>query len=321
MAIQWGILGCGDVAQRRVAGAIQTAADSELVAVCRRDPSKLQAFSEAFGVERTYSDAASLLADSQLDAIYIATPVNLHCPQTIAAARAGKHVLVEKPMALSVAECDEMVAACEAANVRLGVAYYRRFYPVVARMKELISGGEIGVPLAVTAITSNPFRISENEDGYWRVLPEEGGGGALMDIGSHRIDLFTELFGPVKNVRACVRTVAAEYEADDCAILSCEFKSGQLGSLQCFFGTELECDEFSVMGTKGKISCSPLNAGELLIESSSGLRRERHPPHENFNVPLIEDFVAAIQTQQPPRISGALGRETNAVMDAAYALA
>jgi predicted dehydrogenase len=141
MQVRWGLLGCGDIARKRVARAINDDPHSRLVGACRRDPSRLQAFCSAFGVERAYTRDADLLADPDLDAVYIATPVHLHLPQTLAAAAAGKHVLVEKPMALSVAECDRMIEACQRHGVLLGIAYYRRFYPVVDRIKQAVAAG------------------------------------------------------------------------------------------------------------------------------------------------------------------------------------
>ena len=143
MAIRWGIIGCGDVARKRVAGAIQSDPNSELVAVCRRDEAKLRAFADEFEVSVATTSADEVIASAAVDAVYIATPVNLHCPQAIAAAAAGKHVLVEKPMAMSTVDCDAMIAACAKADVRLGVAFYRPFYPIIHRMQELIQSGEI----------------------------------------------------------------------------------------------------------------------------------------------------------------------------------
>ena len=202
MPLRWGILGCGDIVRKRVARAIQTHPACRLEAACRRDEARLQEFCKAFEVPRGYTDADELLRDAAIDAVYIATPVRLHLPQTLAAAAAGKHVLVEKPMARSVLECDAMIAACRQAGVKLGVAYYRRFYPIVARMRALVQDGAIGDVLSVSAVTSTPLALGAGEEGAWRVVLEESGGGALMDIGSHRIDLFLDLFGAIQDVHA-----------------------------------------------------------------------------------------------------------------------
>ncbi|HIA20239.1 MAG TPA: Gfo/Idh/MocA family oxidoreductase [Planctomycetaceae bacterium] len=318
MTIRWGILGCGDVARRRVAAAIQQQSDSVLQAVCRRNEQKLQQFCDDFHVPDSYSDSQQLLTATNIDAVYIATPVYLHEPQTLLAAKARKHVLVEKPMAMSVAECESMIEVCQQNQVKLGVAYYRRFYPVVARMAEILSAGELGQPLSVTAVTATPFNFQPGEDGYWRVLREEGGGGALMDIGSHRIDLFQHLFGPIGEVAGFISTLAADYQADDCTTLTMRFTSGVHAVLQCYFGATIDPDEFTILGTSGRLSVTPLNQGRLIVESSAGRREESLPPSNNFNDPLIDDFVAAIQQDREPLISGPAGCVTNQVMEAAY---
>lgn len=267
---------------------------------------------------QAYTSADDLIASPDVDAVYIATPVDLHRPQTIAAAAAGKHVLVEKPMAMSVAECDEMIAACAEHDVRLGVAFYRPFYPVVQRMRELIEAGGIGQVLSVSAVTATPFAISSGDDGYWRVIPEQGGGGALMDIGSHRLDLFLQLCGPVSGIKAFCSTIAADYAADDAVTAVLQFESGVLGSLQCFFGANTDPDEFAIMGTAGRLVSRPLNGGDLIIERGAERVVESHPPHANFNAPLIADFVTAILEHRPSAIPGEQGREVNRLMELAY---
>jgi predicted dehydrogenase len=318
MQIRWGVLGCGDIVRKRVARAILEEPRSRLLAACRRAPEKLRDFCRAFGVERAYVREAELLADSEIDAVYIATPVHLHLPQTLAAAAAGKHVLVEKPMARTVAECDQMIAACRAAGVKLGVAYYRRFYPIVGRMKELLASGELGRPLAVSAVTSTRFVLGPGDEGYWRVVPAEGGGGALMDIGSHRLNLFLDLLGEVAEVQARVDTLLGEYEAEDAATLLLRFQSGAHGTLQCFFGTNCGADDFSILGTRGRLSANPLNGEKLIVESAEGQRVETHAPPANLHGPLIADFVAAILEGRSPLVSGEEGRRTNEVMERAY---
>jgi predicted dehydrogenase len=132
--LNWGLIGAGDIAQKRIAPALRDLANCNLVAVSRARAELAEAFAREFSVSRWYADWADLLKDDEIDAVYIATPVFLHAEQTIAAAEAGKHVLCEKPMALNVQECDRMIEACRANNVQLGIAYYRRFYPVIDRV-------------------------------------------------------------------------------------------------------------------------------------------------------------------------------------------
>lgn len=318
MTIRWGILGCGDIVRKRVARAIQDQPDCELLAVCRRDAAKLHEFRRAFGVERGYTHDADLLADPDIDAVYIATPVRLHLPQTLAAAAAGKHVLVEKPMARTTAECDRMIAACRERGVQLGVAYYRRFYPLVARLKELLAAGEIGRPLSVSAITATPLDMAPGGDGYWRVLPEESGGGALMDVGSHRLDLMLDLFGDIQEVQAFCDTLTGPHPAEDCASLLFRFQNGMHGTLQCFFGTPANADDFTILGTQGRLSASPLNGSQLVVDLGKTQRSETLPPPTNLHAPLIADFAAALREGRPPRVGGDAGRRANEVMERAY---
>jgi predicted dehydrogenase len=320
MPLRWGILGCGDIVRKRVARALQDDRDCQLLAACRRDRARLADFCREFDVPRAYTDATELLADRQIDAVYIATPVRQHLPQTLAAAAAGKHVLVEKPMARSVAECDQMIAACRCARVKLGVAYYRRFYAIVARMRELLKQNALGTIFSVSAVTAARFAIAPGEDGYWRVDLAEGG-GALMDIGSHRIDLFLDLFGPIEHVHARCGTRAGKYEAEDCATLLLRFASGVHGTLQCFFGTDTQHDELTIVGNAGWLRADPLNGSRLLVGRGNEVREEMHPPPDNLHAPLIADFVEAVIKGREPRVSGEEGRRTNEVMERAYGAA
>jgi len=316
--IRWGILGCGDVARRRVAGAIAKDPGSRLVAACRRNAEALEEFCNDFGVPRGYTDEADLIGDADIDAVYIATPVDRHLGQTLACAAAGKHVLCEKPMAMSVEECDRMIAACLEAGVTLGLAYYRRFYPVLDRIRDVIAEGRIGRVFSITAVTATPFEFRDGEDGYWRVVLEEGGGGALMDVGSHRLNLFLDLLGPITDVSGYCDTIAGDFSADDAAVLCVRFASGALGSLQCYFGVPVDPDEFVVVGTGGRLVATPLNSGQLMIETAEGIETESHPPAANFNLPLVTDFVEAIAEGRMPRVSGHEGRATNEVIARGY---
>src|SRR2546425_12411441 len=124
MKLAWGLIGCGDIARKRVAPALCDLKECDLVAVSRRQSELAESFAREFGANKWYSNWQELLLDDELDAVYVATPVDLHAGQTIAAAEAGTHVLCEKPLALTVAECDRILAACRANNVKMGGAYY-----------------------------------------------------------------------------------------------------------------------------------------------------------------------------------------------------
>ena len=161
----------------------------DFVAVSRERGELAEAFAEEFGACWWYSTWQELLLDKELAAIYLATPVDLHAAQTIAAAEAGKHVLCEKPMAMNVRECDRMIAAARANGVILGVAYYRHFYPLVQRVKEVLDSGEIGTPVIAQINAFEWFDPQPDNSRYWLLRKDLSGGGPMFDFGCHRIEL------------------------------------------------------------------------------------------------------------------------------------
>ena len=312
--IRWGLLGCGDIAKKRVASAIADDPISELVAAYRRDVNALSEFCASFGGAEPCESAAQLIARDDIHAIYIATPVHLHCEQTIAAAEAGKHVLVEKPMALDPDQCQRMIDACQQNDVTLGVAYYRRFYPAVEKIQQLLASGTLGRPLSILATTGNTNRFPQDD---WRVVKDLGGGGPLMDIGSHRLDLFLQLVGNVRSVQS-VCSQSPDYESEDVAALLLEFESGCHGVLQCYFGTANTPDRLEVIGTDGRVTVDALNSGEMKIVIGKDQELVSLPPEPNFHAPLIRDFANAIAEKSSPKVTGEIGKQTNDVIAKAY---
>ena len=313
--IRWGILGCGDIARKRVARAIQIDENSTLVAACRRDRNELDEFCKQFQVTRAFQSPDELINCDEVDAVYVATPVYLHCENTLAVAAAGKHVIVEKPMAMCADECERMLSACEAANVKLSVAYYRRFYPAYLRIRELVKEGAIGQPLSVCATVGNSGCYA---DDHWRVIAEQGGGGPLMDIGSHRLDLLVDMFGEIAEVRAFCEPDGGNWNVESVASLLMRFESGVHATLQCYFGTANVPDHFSVTGTNGRIVVEPLNQGVLRVIDAEGQREEDLPPHQNLHAPLISDFTAAIKNDHQPTVTGKQGMQVTQIIDRAY---
>jgi predicted dehydrogenase len=148
--VRWGIIGVGDVTEVKSGPALQQADRSALVAVMRRSGDKAADYARRHGVPRWYDDANALIADPEVDAVYIATPPDSHCDYALRVAVAGKPVYVEKPMARTAAECDAMIGACASARVPLFVAYYRRAMPRFETVQELLDGGAIGAPRTVS---------------------------------------------------------------------------------------------------------------------------------------------------------------------------
>ena len=315
--IRWGLIGAGDIAERRVAPALAGARESWLVAVSRRRADLADAFAQRFGA-RVHADWRDLVRDAEIDAVYIATPVNLHAGMTIAAAEAGKHVLCEKPMALTVAECDAMLRAAESAGVKLGVAYYRRLYPVVQRIARLLAEGAIGVPVLAQADAFGRFEPSPDFPREWLLDPAQAGGGPMMDFGCHRIEVLLSLFGEVAAVGAQRGNVVYDRAVEDTAIATLRFPRGPMGIVTVTHAAEEPRDSLDIYGSRGSIHLESLN-GEVLRLIRSGVEtRESHPHADNAHLPLVEQFNDALRTGGEPLIDGAMGRAVNAVLETVY---
>jgi len=306
--VRWGLIGCGDIAQKRIAPALRDSPFSELVAVARARADLAEAFAKQFGARRWYRDWHELLLDRELDSIYVATPVNLHAEQTIAAAEAGKHVLCEKPMALDVAECDRMIAACTAHGVKLGIAYYRHFYPIVRRVREILDSGEIGTPVVAQMNAFEWFNPDPAHPRSWLLSKERSGGGPMFDFGCHRIEVLLDLFGPIVGVNALTSRVLFEREVEDTAVAVFEFARGMNATLTVTHAAAEAQDTFSIFGSKGSIHIGVLNAGEMRIKTPDGERLESHPAATNLHQPLIDDFARALLDNSEPAVTGKIGR-------------
>ncbi len=317
--VRWGLIGCGDISRKRVAPALRDAAGSELYAVARAQADLAQAFAREFGARKHYGDWRELLADPEIDAIYIATPVDLHAEQTIAAARAGKHVLCEKPMALTAADCVRAAAACREAGVKLGIAYYRRFYPVLNRIKQIIASDEIGQPVLARINAFEQFNPQPGDPRHWLIEKARSGGGPMMDFGCHRIEVLMNLFGPIVGVQAFCDQVRLKRDVEDTAGAFFHFESGAHAALLVSHAAFEPQDTLDIFGGAGALRVPVLTEGQLHIKTPAGERTELHPPHANLHQPLIEDFVDAVAKDREPAVGAEVGREVQRIEELIYA--
>ena len=315
----WGLIGAGDIVRKRVAEALREGAGCTLAGVARARADLVDSFAREIGAARGYARWHDLVADPGIDAVYIATPVHLHAEQTIAAARAGKHVLCEKPMAMDVAECDAMIAACRSAGVALGIAYYRRFYPAVARVRALVESGEIGAPVLAQMSAFEPFDPQPGEPRSWLLQRAEAGGGPMADFGCHRIDVLLHLLGPIRRVASIVSTIALRREVEDTAAALLQFEAGATGVVLVSHAAADRRDTFDLFGTRGSIRIASLNRGDITVCAAGRERSESHPPAANVHQPLVDDFVDAVRTGRAPSVDGFDGRAVAAAQDAIYA--
>jgi len=317
--VRWGLVGCGDIAARRVAAALGQAGGSALLAVARRRPELAAAFAQRHGARRWHADWRDLVRDPEVDAVYVATPVHLHAEQAVAAAEAGKHVLCEKPMALDVAGCERMVAAARACGVRLGVAYYRHHYPVVARLRELIASGEIGEPVLADAQAFEPFDVPPDDPRAWFLRRAQAGGGPMADFGCHRLEVLLDLLGPVAEAHGFPANLRfRDREVEDTCVAHLRFRRGPVAVLTVTHAANERRDALSVFGSRGSAHAGVLNEGTLRVVTPAGTREERHPPHPNLHQPLVEDFVAAVIEGREPAVSGEVGLEVSRVLARIY---
>jgi predicted dehydrogenase len=305
--LNWIVVGIGDIATRRVIPAIQSEPRSCLYGLVTRDPGKAAPYKV-----RSWASLDEALSDSAIDAVYVATPVFLHAPQTIQALRAGKHVLCEKPMAMNEAEARSMLQAAEQSGRTLGVAYYRRTYPKVQRAKELIAAGVIGKPV-FAELTCHEWRDETDSARSWLLDPAQAGGGPLYDIGSHRIDVLNFLFGQPQRATGYVSNAIHHYAVEDSATVMIDYAGGVRGIVDVRWNSKVRRDECRIRGTEGEMDLSPLNGPELIYPGG----RENLPPHANLHYPMIENFVDAVLGKAALLASGASSYWTDWVIERA----
>ncbi len=286
--VRWLLVGIGDIARKRVIPAILSEPRSQLYGVVTRDLSKADAYP---GVA-AWATLDAALEDDSIDAVYIASPVALHAPQTISCLKAGKHVLCEKPVGINLVEAETMAAAQRETGRLLGVSYYRRLYPKLIRAKELMAQGVIGQPLFVEA---NSQEWVEKKDRVWRWDPAMGGGGPLYDTGSHRIDAMNFLFGKPQRASGLRSNAVHATPVEDSATVLIGYAGGVHGVVDVRWNSHVRRDQFRIIGTDGEMVLDPLNGPELRVADHV----ETLPPHANLHYPLIENFVAAVLEGAP----------------------
>ena len=316
--LRWGVIGCGDIASKRVIPALQQLPHCQLQAVARANSQLVELYAQEVGANTWFRDWQDLVSSDQIDAVYVATPVYVHEEQVIAAATAGKHVLCEKPMAMSAQACERMIEACSKHGVSLGVAYYRHFYPAVLRVQEIIESGEIG---QVTSVQMDAFEWFEREPGeprYWLLNKQQAGGGPMMDFGCHRIEVLLHLFGSIKDIQSRIFNLHFDRQVEDTAYVSLLFENRTHAMIRVSHAAHQPRDTLDLYGTQGTINIPVLNEGTLTVRTAAGEKTEHCPPHQNTHLPLIEDFTSAVLTKGEPTVGGDIGRAVAMVTDKVY---
>jgi UDP-N-acetylglucosamine 3-dehydrogenase len=323
--VRIGLVGAGLIARRAHLPAYRDDPASEVVAIASQRPENARAVAAEFGVPLVHESWQDLVADPEVEAVDICAPNHLHAEIAIAAARAGKHVLVEKPMALSLAEADAMIAAAQAARVVLMVAHNLRFSPLYRAVKRLVDEGAIGRPLAARGafMHAGPDEFwGATSDWFWDRA--RAGGGSLLDMGIHMVDLMRwTIRRPVVEVVAMTSRMLKPTPFDDNAIVLLRFEGGLVGSVQSSWTARPQPDRsLTVYGEKGYVAAGgppsePLVLHTTTAEGTGGRTLPPIPALAADDNPFAH-FARCVRRLDTPQVPGEEGRKTLAVVLAAY---
>jgi predicted dehydrogenase len=291
--LRWSVAGHGDVVRRRALPAFAQAGQ-DVVCLWGRDRDRAAAAARALGVPRATADFASALAEA--DAVYVATPVATHVPLVRAALRAGRHVLAEKPLGGALDyDRAELLALAEAAGATTGVAYYRRFTPLVGYLRESLGGrGPVQVAIRFAA----PFDPAESDPMHWRTVQAHSGGGVLTDAGSHRLDLLCLLFGPPAVLRA---ELAGRFPggAERRARVDLAWRGGTAAKLDLEWRDGPAVDEMTIDGPGRRWDIPAFDEGAVVQAEDGHSVSLSLPPTGNPLVPVVTDFASAVAGRRP----------------------
>ena len=303
--VVWGIIGCGDVVEKKSGPALQNAPRSRVAAVMRRDRAKAEDFARRHGIPRAYDDVDALLADPEINAVYIATPPGSHLEIALKVAAAGYPLYVEKPAARTAKECETMAQAF--AKLPLFVAYYRRAYPRYVKLKQDLAAGRLGTIQSVSYVFAR--RPGPPRVGDWRLDAERSGGGKFVDIGSHALDLIDFLLGPLERVRASARGPAGQVETK----VEMHFRIGKIdGTATWSFEASESEDLLVITGAEGSVRVpSAMNGRELVW--ADGV--ESYDAPDPVQLPLVTKVVDAILDGADCPSTAASSTRTSRVID------
>lgn len=269
MKIKWGVIGCGGIADRRTLPGMMLADNAELIAVMDKNPESAARCKEKYGAKYAFTNEADLLALDEIQAVYIASPVFAHKEQAFAAAKAGKDILIEKPVGMTSEEAEEIAAYCEEQGVKLGVGFMMRFHAYHQAMKELVQSGKIGEIVSARAQLTCWYPEMEN---CWRQEKRLSGGGAMMDMGVHCIDLIRYITGlEVKEAAGICGNQIFKYDVEDAGAVIMRLENGAIAYVDANFNipdAAAKC-KIEFYGTKGSIfaqgTISQVEGGEIEV--------------------------------------------------------
>ena len=328
MAIGWGFSGTGNYPNSRIAPAAALAEDTAIIASYSRDRGRADEFASKHSALAAYTSVEELLADSRVDVAFVASPNNLHAAHVKLAAKAGKHVLVEKPMATTVNDCVEMVKACKAGGVKLGVGFQLRYHPGHVEASRLVREGGLGVVALAQVLLGSGVRGQVKGAprtglrGWWESPEMVGNSRSMIGTGVHCVDDLEFILGQtVVEVAAITDGQTAETPLENLVSLSLMFSGGAIGTMCCGSRIPDAINDLTVYGSDGRIllrnAASPSLGGSLEVTSETGNSEASYEPD-----PLalakwqIEGFNQAISRDEDPRASGLDGLRSVQITDA-----
>ncbi|MFO0790269.1 MAG: Gfo/Idh/MocA family oxidoreductase [Pirellulales bacterium] len=335
MTLGFGIVGCGMISNFH-ARAIAEVRGAKLVACFDTRAESAEKFAAAHNCA-AYSDLNKMLADPKVSIVTIATPSGAHMEPAVAAAKAGKHVIVEKPLEITLKRCDKIIEACEKAGVQCGAIFPSRFHDSSVKIKKAIDGGRFG-RLTIGDAYVKWYRTQQYYDsGAWRGTWALDGGGALMNQAIHSVDLLTWLMGPVEEIQANAATLAHErIEVEDTVVATLRFANGALGVLEATTAAypgylkrvEIHGSEGSALLEEEDLKAwdfaKPRKEDKAILEqmkqhkSTGGGASDPTAIGHHGHTMQFRDFVEAVKKNRPPAIDGHEGRRSVEIILAVY---
>lgn len=314
--VRWGIIGGGAVVENKSGAAFARVPDSSLEAIARRSLSAAEDTATRVGAKRAYSDIPRLLADPDVNAVYIATPPGLHLEQALACCAAGKPTFIEKPIARNTAESELIVRSFEAAGVPLSIAHYRRALPRFKELKVLLNDGAIGRPLEVDFRMCRQYPADPRKGSHdWIYDPKLSGGGKFFDIAPHSIDVFVYLFGDMQEISSLVTNTGVTPRVEDLVVFTFETTSGVVGTANFNMASLDKSDSLIVSGTEGALTLSIHGDAPIRVQNNSGTKLIDIANPPVIEEPMIASVVQYFLGAGPNLCSGRDALPTMRVMD------
>lgn len=257
--LKWGVAGCGRFAEQTFLPTIKLLRKSVVTSLYSSNLNRAKSLADKFGIEKHFNNYDEFLK-SDINAVYISSANSNHYQQVIAASKAGKHILCEKPLAMTSLEAEEMVKTCEQNNVQLAVNYVYRFHPLIIKSKEMIANQMLG---KIVSMNLN-FNIDAPPGSNFRFTKSQSGGGALRDLGTHMIDLMRYFGGEIVSITGVLDNIIYKSEVEDFSCAIVKFENGGYGFFNVSFNNKKSFNRIEILGHKGAISLDNLIGGRLL---------------------------------------------------------